>query len=359
MIFSRLVPQHQFLRLFISLTIMAAPALPPPDVLQTAAIHLSAAKYFQLAGYVMLVFDHMLTFGDEVERIWKRKFTGATALFLLNRYLTPVQFAIILDAFHNPKWAGETCRKYVAFEGYSTIALVAICEVIMILRIYALYNRSIPVLGFLAVVLVAQIVVGSYGIHDGFAVPLPPGFVGCIFTGETLFAALWFGPLITDVCIFVFTLWRTRTYFRSRGAGSVPTIELFVRDGIMYFMVIFMVNLLNILIYIFAVDDLKAIGASFSQLMTSVMISRLVLNLRSVGEQARNDGPTFVSQPTIKFMNRRVVKSQEESFMTRTIGDLGGDLKSGFYDVEEHEKWGDDTTRGTDIELQTSVVRAY
>ena len=33
-----------------------------------------------------------------------------------------------------------------------------------------------------------------------------------------------------------------------------------------------------------AVEDLKAIGASFSQLITSTMISRLVLNLRSVSQ---------------------------------------------------------------------------
>ncbi|KAE9396647.1 hypothetical protein BT96DRAFT_1039235 [Gymnopus androsaceus JB14] len=312
-------------------------SVPPmsQETLATAALHLNAAKYFQLAGYAMLIYDHLITFGDEVERVWKRKFTGATLLFFLNRYLTPVQFALILDAFHNPAWEGE---------------------MVMILRVWALYNCKLPVLAVLFTVLVAQVVVGAYGIHNGFPVPLPPQLVGCIFTGTTLFAALWFGPLVTDVFIFMFTLWRTRTYFTARGRGSTPTIELFVRDGVLYFLVIFSVNLLNILIY-FAVEDLKAIGASFSQLMTSVMISRLVLNLRSVGESKDE----FITQPGMQFVSnqRSYSRKEEETFMTRTIGDLGGDLKSGFYDTDENN-WEDSTTVGAGQDMELAIYpRAY
>lgn len=32
---------------------------------------------------VMLFYDMVLTFGDEVEKIWKQRFTGATFLWLL------------------------------------------------------------------------------------------------------------------------------------------------------------------------------------------------------------------------------------------------------------------------------------
>lgn len=34
----------------------------------------------------LLWFDHMLTFPSEYSRIWRRKFTGATLVFLLMRY---------------------------------------------------------------------------------------------------------------------------------------------------------------------------------------------------------------------------------------------------------------------------------
>lgn len=45
----------------------------------------------------------VITLSDEVERIWKRPFSGATALFLLNRWGTPFEFAVVVAAFHT-KW---------------------------------------------------------------------------------------------------------------------------------------------------------------------------------------------------------------------------------------------------------------
>lgn len=36
---------------------------------------------------VLLIYDHVITFDQEVSRIWRPKWTGATVLFVLNRYL--------------------------------------------------------------------------------------------------------------------------------------------------------------------------------------------------------------------------------------------------------------------------------
>jgi hypothetical protein len=110
------------------------------------------------------------------------------------------------------------------------------------------------------------------------------------------------------------------------------TMQIFVRDGTLYFLVIFAANLLNTLIYFvrlhvtnnripshlipqLAVEDLKAIGASFSQLITATMISRLVLNLRSAGED-RIPG----------YQNIHVTTR----IMDRTIGNLGEELEGAF-----------------------------
>lgn len=42
-----------------------------------------------------LGFEYLVTFDREVELFWKRKFTGASVLFLLNRYLPLL--TVILD----------------------------------------------------------------------------------------------------------------------------------------------------------------------------------------------------------------------------------------------------------------------
>ena len=73
--------------------------------------------------------------------------------------------------------------------------------------------------------------------------------------------------------------------------------------------------------------DLKAIGASFSQLITAVMISRLVLNLR-VGSSAEEDYSTHNSEiDDFRHAKGSTAYHSRVSFMTRTIGNLGADIR--------------------------------
>jgi len=290
------------------------------DALTSAARHLLADKYFQLAAFVMLIYDHMLTFDLEVDRIWKQKLSGASILFLINRYVTPIQFIVILLAFHDPDLMSRGCDNYAFFEGASSVTLIAVCQLVMILRVYALYGRSIPIAIFLMILWAAQITVSAIGLHTGYRVPLPPMLVGCILAGNsTIFPSLWVSPLITDSCIFILTLWRTRQYLKD--SGLAPTIYIFVRDGALYFLVIFAANLMNTLIYFLAPLDLRALGASFSQLITSIMISRLVLNLRYAYSESDPHSESGSASP----INIRR-GNPEQSFLTRTIGNLGEDV---------------------------------
>ncbi|KAF9445267.1 hypothetical protein P691DRAFT_735258 [Macrolepiota fuliginosa MF-IS2] len=377
---------------------------------EQAASHLLAGKYFQLAAFVMLVYDHLLTFGQEVERVWKQRLSAASVLFLVNRYATILQFVALLDAFHNPHWAGQVCNRSVLFEGSSTVALVAVGQLIMILRVFALYERSMRVLVFLMTLWLLQIVISAVGLQTGFPVPLPTGLAGCILTGTSpLFPSLWIAPLFTDSAVFFLTLYRTKRYLSNNRNLSSPyasfpfrlkipilpstrsyratglslnapvetirlmsevasrTITILVRDGALYFLLIFLANLMNALIYFLAAPDLKAIGASFSQLITCTMISRLVLNLRSVstssfdqtfGEDAerhlpyRDTGAASFSLHSpatdgLQYGNYR--NKPRASLWTRALGNLGGRVSFG---ITSRSMTG---TRGMGVEVVTTT----
>ncbi|KAJ3490881.1 hypothetical protein NLJ89_g11397 [Agrocybe chaxingu] len=158
---------------------------------------------------------------------------------------------------------------------------------------------------------VLQVILSSIGMTTGFAVPLPPGLVG----SSALFPAVWVTPLATDFCIFILTVLRMRTHFRA--ARNTPTLQLILRDGVLYFLVILIANLVNTFFFFFSEPDLKAIGASFSQLVTSTMISRLVLNLRSIPSQRRStaresEHMTEEGPPLTTFMTRTVTHLAED-----------------------------------------------
>jgi len=281
----------------------------------------------------MLVYDHFLTFSQEVERIWKQRISVASFLFLFNRYGTPIQFIILLDAFHDPHWTKKVCNKFVIFEGAATVTLMSVGQLIMILRVFAVYERNRYIFAFLITLWFLQVVISAVGLHTGFAVPLPTGLTGCILTGKSaLFPSLWIAPLITDSAIFFLTIYRTKRYLRFYHKSASPTITVLIRDGALYFLLIFLANLMNTLIYFLAEPDLKAIGASFSQLLTSTMISRLVLNLRSASSshtrhtsdksQQYRTGITFVHSSHPSGQSTPYNSKGRTNLWARTLGNL-------------------------------------
>ncbi|PPQ67323.1 hypothetical protein CVT25_005907 [Psilocybe cyanescens] len=319
----------------------------------------------------MLVYDHMLTFGEEVDKIWSRPFTLPTLLFYLNRIprndLVRLKSSLII--------VGRRCQRYVKFAGASTTSLVAIAELIMILRVYALYLGNKKILAFLLALLCGQVIVSAWAVHNGMRVPQPPGFPGCVLTGKnSFFAALWGAPLVTDSCIFVLTTWRTVRYMRKH--GRMTALEILLRDGTLYFFTIFGVNLMNTLIYFLAFKDLKAVGASFSQILTSIMISRLQLNLRynfNSEDRLTRIKPMFdpntagrkpQTTPSIVFTsvldsdytNSR--SNDERSFFT--VGNLGSELQGPLEDDQSSSSSASQTvidSSAENVELSESPAR--
>lgn len=252
--------------------------------LATAAEHLMAAKMFSLASCVMLFYDIVLTFGDEVEKMWKQRFTGATVLWCLNRYLSPLGYIIVIVSFHSP-WPKSVCSRYVLYPEVLKIFTACVIGIIFILRLYSTYARNLYILTCFTILLLAELGVKIWAFTDGTMLQLPPELVGCILVGKSStgqrFVNTWVAELIFDTLVFLATFYRTVHLYRTAEAGAaLPLLKIIMRDGIMYFAAIFASNLATVLLFVAAPADLKAVNASFSTLITSLMVSRLMLNLR-------------------------------------------------------------------------------
>ncbi|KAL0958504.1 hypothetical protein HGRIS_000646 [Hohenbuehelia grisea] len=284
----------------------------PP--LALVAEHLMAAKMFSLASCVMLFYDIVLTFGDEVEYIWKKKFTPVTLLWFMNRYLSPLGYVVIIVSFHDP-WPESRCHRYVLYpEALKLFTSLAI-GIIFILRLYAIYARNRIIIVCASLLLAGELAVKTWAFTDGTNLPLPHPLVGCILVGKSApgarFVYTWIVELLFDTTIFVGTLSRTiYLYQQTRYSRGSTLVELIMRDGIIYFAVIFVANLVTVLIFILAPDDIKAVNASFSTLITSLMVSRLMLNLRGVMD---HDQPR-----TPRKQSRNVYPMQEVMVETTT-----------------------------------------
>ncbi|KAA1102949.1 hypothetical protein PGT21_000998 [Puccinia graminis f. sp. tritici] len=81
-----------------------------------------------------------------------------------------------------------------------------------------------------------------------------------------------------DTLMLILTSIRALQY-RNKGVKS-SVFQTFVKDGILYFVVVFGVNLINTIFYSLPSPALQAINSPMSLLMTSIMCSHIVLSLR-------------------------------------------------------------------------------
>ncbi|KAJ7121495.1 hypothetical protein C8R44DRAFT_981612 [Mycena epipterygia] len=284
------------------------PAFYHPDSLEAhAATHpmntaqiqtqLNSNYYFNLVSFTLLFYDYFLTFEWEVSRYWGSAFTWPNILFFANRYGTllgniPVVIHenrdVRLDALTKPPaltlslWA--RCRHLESYHQYFIIATQVMVGAMLILRTYALYERSKRVLTFMLSVTVGGVIVGLWSVVTGKAGDNSANlrlYFGCNYAishsqGISL-AAAWAGVAVFDCMIFLLTLYKVFTRRRPNGADLLTVL---LRDGSVYFGVMVMSNLSNILTFVLGSPYTRGIATTFTNIISSIMISRLMFNLR-------------------------------------------------------------------------------
>ncbi|KAF8189499.1 hypothetical protein K438DRAFT_1971615 [Mycena galopus ATCC 62051] len=157
----------------------------------------------------------------------------------------------------------------------------------LILRTYALYERNRRVLALMVLVSAVVIAVGAWAIiagpsaKPGDEVPQLNLYIGCstgLTSAQSLgLAAAWAGMGFFDCTIFLLTLYRALS--RRRVAG-LDLATVLLRDGSIYFGVILLVNLSNILTFVVASPYARGAPTTFANAISSCMITRLMFNIR-------------------------------------------------------------------------------
>ncbi|KZT60512.1 hypothetical protein CALCODRAFT_107031 [Calocera cornea HHB12733] len=187
------------------------------------------------------------------------------------------------------------CAMWDQFFGGSAIVLVAACDVLLILRLYALYGKQKRVLLGLGLVLCAELIVEAVIIglvtHNEMAVDKPSVLTvdGCLTTDSfgSLDLVAWVPALATNTIYFILMLYKLHPYIRELGPKGTTTrlLTVFVRDGSIFFAIVFAAVLVNALIPPLvgqgARVGLEEVGLPWVVAAFSFSGARLTLNLRS------------------------------------------------------------------------------
>ncbi|OSX61290.1 hypothetical protein POSPLADRAFT_1182434 [Postia placenta MAD-698-R-SB12] len=236
------------------------------------------SNFCSVAATTLIFYDYFLTFSREVRCIWGRKFSGATVIFMLNRYLTLVYRVLMLVDMLPWQSQPQTVANDVCIGVlHTTQALTLVSQLIITaftsLRTYAIWNKDWRIFGLVFFLGIVPCVVNIYYYTLLDIVSAPPPFLGC---GEYVNLSPSAATIVSDSIVLILTWLKTAEIQRSfTGANRKGNlVALIQRDG-----TILILNVLNLVAIKFqAFGSLPAI----TEVLTSILISRFILNLRGI-----------------------------------------------------------------------------
>ncbi|KAH9846396.1 hypothetical protein C2E23DRAFT_744190 [Lenzites betulinus] len=228
-------------------------------------------RYAELSSTVIILFDHIITLDQE-----RTHWSLGKALFLVNRY-----YALCI----------VVCLAWFRWQGWTGVITFIIAELILQLRLYALYFRDKRVLVGMVLVCLATAATSAYVMGSALnsvgaiAITLPEKqSTVCVPTHlPTHFYAFWIPMLISESILCGLALLRG---FKAYSPGSnmfqngKRIIEVLVRDSLFYFVIIFATYLINTILFFSRPDSEVEIPIGFAVALSVVLSNRLCLNVR-------------------------------------------------------------------------------
>ncbi|KAI8992783.1 hypothetical protein BD414DRAFT_535364 [Trametes punicea] len=266
-------------------------------------------SYSEVASVTILTWDVIITFSQEVELIWKRAWTPAKFMYFIARYVPwLVQLALLainVNGSTGLEFTFVQCAAWQVVQGTLLQVIVTTVDVILITRVYALYGRSRALVGFLGPLFIAELTFLCYVL--AVVTPRLEYDDECYVTSSpAIFQYYWIVSLVFETLLFVLTLYK---FFEAvqQGWGKGPIMQQFVADGTWAYTLIFVVMLINMMLYKYVRSTLTGICYTWLLVVLSFAGSRLVLNPRRAsalrdGSRSRLDSSgielTYRSGPT-------------------------------------------------------------
>ncbi|KAI0351649.1 hypothetical protein OH77DRAFT_1523985 [Trametes cingulata] len=265
-------------------------------------------------AFALLYYDFVLTIPQEVERYWTGAFSLPSLLFFLNRYMSvighvpviieffgvlPEPVSVTIEFLTSPTvsypltWDVEQrCREFQQYHRIISIVIQGVVAALLVLRTYALYGRDRRALALLLTIAGIGAVISLWVIIIGHRARRPSTMyagdiarTGCDLTllqeeGYDL-AIAWSSILVFDAAVFILTLFQALRIGRTWSGGY---LRVMFRDGTIYFGVLFVCYLSNILAYARKLSTAKpvrkGISTSITNVLSTTLATRLMLNIR-------------------------------------------------------------------------------
>ncbi|KAG9043075.1 hypothetical protein FS837_010059 [Tulasnella sp. UAMH 9824] len=248
---------------------------------------LVTSRYVGVAGYTILIYDHILTFPTEVELVWRKPKGHVTYAFLFNRYLVPLVIAV---GIFQMSGLGRNippafCHAWLYTEGACMMLCYGIAHYMASLRVRALHSarpwvdRTLLTAGALYVSVTVSVTLAIL-VNVAKSFTWDPTFNACNGTPTSYMHGSWIPGLFFESVLFALIILKAvRDWRRDL---SFPITRLLYRDGFLYFGVMAGCSVFNIIASTALKSTYILLAKYFCFSLVTVMSSRIVLNLRTL-----------------------------------------------------------------------------
>ncbi|KAF8816032.1 hypothetical protein BYT27DRAFT_7238073 [Phlegmacium glaucopus] len=296
-------------------------------------------KYINVALLTLLLYDYCLTFNLEKRRIWTLHWKLPKCLFMFNRYILPPIF--FFEGFSNAVNVGHTMQVFLTigppcdvriFTPIPRSAAILTVELMLILRVLALYGNSSALARFLVIQFFVQMILGAF-----FAIFLIARTRSCLYDLPNWASLTWTPLFVVESILVVLTIYKCRKY-----GEFTPTIKILARDSAIYFVCISSIIILNITY----ARQYKLIGMALAlptSVLTSIAAARLSMNIRAITVERgiamlshQTHLPTLFSFTTGHSSSNSASANSVQAISSRTgvpqVREEEGELEGGYYD---------------------------
>ncbi|KAG2117288.1 uncharacterized protein F5147DRAFT_833557 [Suillus discolor] len=209
-------------------------------------------SYWTVAAGVMVVYDWILTLGQEIELIWRQRWSLMTVLYLVIRYIgIPYSVVNVLGCLPLVSLTDAVSNLMNRAQNGTNGVIYAMLGVIMIARLYAMYLGSRRMLIFLVVIFlavtIACAVIGTIATRDSVAEKLIlSGTYMCDneFEGGDQLAYLMFWTVyaVWEILALCLSAWIAVKHFRDMrrlrrpiGSTTGDCFRVLIRSHVLYF----------------------------------------------------------------------------------------------------------------------------
>ncbi|KAF8582399.1 hypothetical protein K439DRAFT_1661837 [Ramaria rubella] len=259
------------------------------------AIFVYSTRYVQVASMTLALYDHLLTFQNEIDFVWRgaHRRSWPRLLFLVARYAPLVALLSNSSAIFGIPHSSRVSRNWLLFHGWSGFIFFAAVQVISQLRLWAMYRSknlliAMGIITTLALVAMGYVEGAGYSRLNKVTTEVLGGIHICgpgINTLPKWIYLFWLPPLLVETLSVILVLHKAIRHFQ----GGAPKewvgsrfISAIVRYSIIYFVVVLIVYVANFYVWFKLPIPAFELFLPLTFALPSVTGNRMLLSLRGV-----------------------------------------------------------------------------